>query len=84
MNFSSRWVWHAGGTPAPSRRERGGPPTEIRSRRATDLVPQRAIGRLVAREKTLIESHFWEGMTSSGTQWHDGSRESARDQRRTR
>lgn len=65
MNVSSRWVWHAGGTPAPSRRERGGPPTEIRSRRATDLVPQRAIGRLVAREKTLIESHFWEGMTSS-------------------
>lgn len=56
MNVSSRWVWHAGGTPAPSRRERGGPPTEIRSRRATDLVPQRAIGRLVAREKTLIES----------------------------
>ncbi len=84
MNVSSRWVWHAGGTPAPSRRERGGPPTEIRSRRATDLVPQRAIGRLATREKILIGSHFWEVMASSGTQWHDGSRESARDQRRTR
>lgn len=84
MNVSSRWVWHAGGTPAPSRRERGGPSTEIRSRRATDLVPQRARGRLATREKSLIGSHFWGVMASSGTQWHDGSRESAQDQRRTR
>ena len=84
MNVSSRWVWHAGGTPAPSRRERGGPPTEIRSRRATDLVPQRAIGRLKCGKKTQVESPFRGFLSSCGTEWHEGSRESARDQWRTR
>lgn len=68
MNVSSRWVWHVGGTPAPCRRERGGPPTEVRSRRATGLVPQRAVGSRATREKRLIESHSLEELAFSGTQ----------------
>lgn len=84
MDVSSRWVWHAGGTPAPSRRERGGPSAEIRSWRATDLVPQRAIGHVKCDKKGQVGSQFWGFLASCGTEWHDGSREYARDQRRTR
>lgn len=39
MDYKRPSEWHGGGTPVPEQRERGGPPTEIRLRHATDVVP---------------------------------------------
>ena len=84
MDISSRSTWHVYGTRAPSGRERGGPPSEIRPRYATGLVPQRATGGAVSGAKAQVTGESWGSVTSNGTQWHGGPRESARGHGRTR
>ena len=82
MNMNCRSVWHAGGTHAPLLVKRGGPPTGIRNRRATGVVPLRATGGAVEKAKPPVRptSHPLDGL--NGTQWHGALHSSTRGQRR--
>ena len=84
MDISSRSLWHGDGARAPSKRERGGSPSEIRHRYATGLVPRRATGGAVGWAKAQMTSESWGSGAPSGMRWHDGPHESARAHWRTR
>lgn len=78
MDTNSRWEWHAGGTRSPFGRERSGSRTEIRHAHATGIVPQRATGKLVDSQETLVTGEVSIIFGRSGTKWHDRPRGSAR------
>lgn len=84
MHVSTHSGRHAGGTRAPFRRERGGPPSGIQLWRAIDVVPGRATEGLSDGEKSP-EIRGSRGVEEcSGMLWHGGPRESARGHRRSR
>lgn len=84
MNISIRSVWHGGGTSAPSRQARGGSQLEIWGQRATSRVPQRAIGLTSEPTKGQVRGRIEGTARPSGTEWHDGPRESIRGTWRAR
>lgn len=84
MNISTRSVWHGGGTSAPSSQARGGSKTEFWVQRATGCVPQRAIGHASEPAKDQVRGRFDGFARPSGTEWHDGPRESTRGTWRAR
>ncbi|GEO93816.1 hypothetical protein KFL01_31220 [Kocuria flava] len=84
MNISIRSVWHGGGTSAPSSQARGGSKPEIWGLRATSCVPQRAIGLASRSVKGQVRGRFEGTARPSGTEWHDGPRESIRGTWRAR
>lgn len=84
MNISIRSVWHGGGTSAPSSQARGGSQPEIWGQPATGCVPQRAIGLASEPVKGQVRGRFEGIARPSGTEWHDGPRESIRGTWRAR
>lgn len=84
MDVSIRSVWHGGGTRAPSSQARGGSQPGIWGQRATGCVPQRAIGLASEAAKDQVRGRFEGFARPSGTEWHDGPRESTRGTWRAR
>lgn len=84
MNISTRSAWHADGTSAPTNQARGGSQPEIWGQRATGCVPQRAIGHASDPAKDQVRGQLERVARPSGTEWHDGPRESIRGTWRAR
>ena len=84
MNIGSRSEGHAGGTRAPSRWVKGGPPPGIRVRRAPDVVPHRAPEDALERARSAEFRRSWRLRPLRGTKGHDSLRASERVQWRAR
>ena len=84
MDVNIRSVRHGGGTHAPSSQARGGLQPEIWVQRATGCVPQRAIELASESAKGQVRGQFEGFARPSGTEWHDGPRESIRGNWRAR
>lgn len=76
MDMNRHWVWHAGGTRAPSMEKRGAALSGIGQERAADVVPQRATAGASGTTKHLVGRRSEPSGAPNGTQWHDGPGES--------